>query len=502
MYIFFIRKNYLLFKKNKNYKNKKLMIYLKEHIKDDLILNIAEISQKLNIDTYLVGGYVRDFFLKKNVDSYKDLDITCLGDPSDLVKKIGEKYKVEQINHFKNFGTIMIKIENKELEFVCARKESYQKNSRNPKVEKGSLKQDIERRDFTINTMAISLNKENFGQLIDMFNGFQDLENKILRTPLDAKITFSDDPLRILRAIRFASTLQMQIGEEEKNAIKKTSERLSIISFERISCELNKILMSEKPSVGFLLMDELDILKYILPEMILLKGTETINNFTHKENFLHTLKVVDNVSSKSDNIWLRWAALLHDIAKPQTKRFDPIVGFTFHGHEILGSKMVVEIFRRLKLPLNEKMLYVKKIVKMHLRPIVIAQENITDSAVRRLAYESGEEIKDLMLLCRADVTSNNPEKINKYLSNFEKIEKKIEDVNNKDKLKSFKLKISGEDIMKTFGLKPCKIVGIVKEEIKNSVIDHGIENSFEVLFNLMLEIGKKYNLKKVNEDEI
>jgi poly(A) polymerase len=394
----------------------------------------------------------------------------------------------------------MLKFKDLEIEFVGARKESYQRESRKPMVENGTLEDDQNRRDLTINALALSLNKNNFGELLDPFGGLEDLKKKIIRTPLDPEITFSDDPLRIMRAIRFASQLSFDISAETFEAIVRNTERLSIVSMERISEELNKIILSKQPSYGFKLLFQSGILEKIFPELIALQGVETIENKSHKDNFYHTLQVLDNTAKESDDLWLRWAAILHDIAKPATKRFDKKIGWTFHGHEDRGAKMVPGIFRRLKLPLNEKMKMVVNLVKLHLRPIALVKETVTDSAIRRLMFEAGEDIHSLMILCRADVTSKNNVKVKKYLENFDKVEKKIAEVQEKDNLRNFQPVVTGEDIMKIFDMKPSKVIGEIKSDLREAILEGEVENNYDEVFQYMLKIAKeKYNLEPVKK---
>lgn len=446
--------------------------FLNEHI----FKLIKESSDDLDVDAYAIGGYVRDIFLKRQS---KDIDIVTIGKGIDLAKQLHKKLGDEShLSTFKNFGTAQIKYHDIEIEFVGARKESYNRDSRKPIVEDGSLEDDQNRRDFTINALAIGVSKNNFGQLLDPFNGIADLENKILKTPLDPDITYSDDPLRMMRAIRFATQLNFSIEENSLNAITKNKERIKIVSTERITDELNKIILSPIPSVGFKLLFNTGLLHLIFPEMVKLFGTETINGLSHKDNFYHTLEVLDNVASKSDNLWLRWAAILHDIAKPATKRFEEGHGFTFHGHEDRGARMVPKIFTNLKLPLNEKMKYVQKLVELHLRPIVLAKTEVTDSAVRRLLFEAGDEIEDLMTLCESDITTKNPNKVKRYLQNFEIVRKKLIEIEEKDKLRNWQPPISGEEIMSLYNLKPSREIGVLKNALKDAILDGEVENNY------------------------
>ena len=458
---------------------------------------IAESAKELKVKTYIIGGFVRDIFLRR---TSKDIDIVCIGSGIELAelvaKFIGNDVTVAT---FKNFGTAMLKYHELEVEFVGARKESYSRESRKPTVENGSLADDQNRRDYTINALAISLNKDDYGQVLDPFNGIKDLKRKILRTPLDPDVTFSDDPLRIMRGIRFASQLNFDIDADTFEAIVRNKERLSIVSMERISEELNKIILSPKPSYGFKLLFQAGILQMIFPEMVALQGVETINNKSHKDNFYHTLQVLDNVSAESDNLWLRWAAILHDIAKPATKRFDAKVGWTFHGHEDRGAKMVGPIFRRLKLPLNEKMKMVEKLVRLHLRPIALVKEDITDSAIRRLVVEAGEDYPFLMKLCRADITSKNDVKVKKYLQNFAKVEAKVIEVQENDNLRNFQPVISGEDIMRLFDLRPSRLVGDIKHELREAILEGEIKNTPAEALPFVIEVGKKHGLEIKND---
>ena len=438
---------------------------------------IQQSSDELNIDTYAIGGYVRDFFLERKS---KDIDVVTLGKSIDLANLLHQKLGEEaHLSVFKNFGTAQIKYHDLEIEFVGARKESYNHNSRNPIVEDGSLEDDQNRRDFTINAIAIGLSKNNFGKLLDPFNGLNDLTNKILKTPLNPDITYSDDPLRMMRAIRFASQLNFQIDEPSFEAISKNKNRIKIISAERIADEINKIILSQKPSVGFKLLLNSGLLDLIFPELVKLQGTETINGLSHKDNFYHTLEVLDNVAEKSNNLWLRWAAILHDIAKPATKRFEEGHGFTFHGHEDKGARMVPKIFANLKLPLNEKMKHVQKLVELHLRPIVLAKTEVTDSAIRRLLFEAGDKIEDLMILCESDITTKNPNKVKKYLHNFEIVRQKLIEIEEKDKIRNWQPPITGEQIMTLYNIMPSKKIGLLKNALKDAILDGLVGNNFE-----------------------
>lgn len=468
---------------------------MKLNIKLKILDLISETASQMGVDTFVIGGFVRDLILKR---SCKDIDIVVAGSGIELAELVALKLGQEIIvTVFKNFGTAMIRYNDMEIEFVGARKESYRSDSRKPIVENGSIQDDQNRRDFTINTLAISLQKENFGEVNDPFNGLEDLKNGIIRTPLDPEMTFNDDPLRMLRAIRFASQLNFNIDEKTFDAISSMKERISIISQERISEELNKIILSKKPSFGFYLLKKSGLLELIFPEMAALSGIDVMEGKGHKDNFNHSLEVLDKISMVSDNLWLRWAAILHDIGKPVTKKFDAETGWTFHGHDFIGSKMVSGIFRRLKLPMNEKMKYVEKIVKLHLRPIVLGEENVTDSAIRRLLFDAGDEIDDLMLLCEADVTSKNPEKVKRFLKNFKTVRKKLVEIEKSDKLRNWQPPVDGETIMKSFNIPACRDVGLIKVAIREAILDGTIGNTFEEAYQLMLKEGEKLGLKKV-----
>ena len=466
---------------------------LSQHIEIPVLRTISDILEETGQPCFLIGGFVRDILLKRAVK--KDIDIVVLGSGIDLAKKLAERTGNRNVNIFKNFGTAMVHFNDYEVEFVGARKESYRNDSRKPIVEDGSLEDDQRRRDFTINAMAICLNKEHWGNLVDPFNGIRDLKNKILRTPLDPDTTYSDDPLRMMRAIRFATQLNFTIEEESFNAIKRNAHRIKIISQERIIDELNKIIAAPKPSIGFRLLDSSGLLEIIFPEVYALKGIEKRKGKAHKDNFLHTIKVVDNLSRHTDKLWLRWGALLHDIAKPPTKRWDEKAGWTFHGHEHLGAKMVPGIFRRQKLPLGKVMKYVQKLVQLHLRPIVLSQDIVTDSAVRRLLFDAGDDIDDLMLLCEADITSKNDEKVKRFLNNFQIVRQKLKEIEAKDAVRNFQPPVSGELIMETFNIGPGREVGIIKNTIKEAILDGDIHNNFEEAHRLMLKKGKELGLK-------
>ncbi len=473
----------------------RISMYHEKALSNPIFTLISDISEEISLESYVIGGFVRDYILKRKLP--KDIDIVSIGSGISLAEKVAEKLPDNpKVSIFKNFGTAMIKCDGLDIEFVGARKESYSSNSRKPYVESGTLKDDQNRRDFTINAMALSLSKSNFGELIDPFNGLSDLENKIIRTPLDPDITYSDDPLRMMRAIRFATQLGFTIEKESLQAIARNKDRLRIISNERIVDELNKILASPKPSIGLKLLYETGLLHHILPELIDLKGVEEQDGQRHKDNFWHTLEVVDNIAENTDNLWLRWSALLHDVGKAPTKRFDKKIGWTFHGHEFLGSKMVYHIFKRLRMPLNEKMKYVQKIVRMSSRPIVIAEDIVTDSAVRRLVFDAGDDFEDLMTLCEADITTKNPKKIKKYRDNFQIVRQKVVEVEEKDHIRNFQPPISGEEIMEVFNLKPSREIGILKDAIKEAILEGKIPNDYTAAKDFMFEKAKKMNLVK------
>jgi len=465
----------------------------KDALKHNIFKIISQSAKELDLDCYVIGGFVRDFLINRGLP--KDIDIVAIGDGIKLAKQVSKNLPSKpKVQVFKTYGTAMLRYDDIEIEFVGARKESYSEDSRNPVVENGSLQDDQNRRDFTINALALNLSESNFGDLLDPFNGIQDLQNKTIRTPLDPDITYSDDPLRMMRAIRFSTQLNFKIEEISLKAISKNNHRIQIITNERIVVELNKILESKKPSVGFLLLEQTGLLDYILPELMALKGIDEIEGQRHKDNFYHTLEVVDNIAENTNNLWLRWAALLHDIGKAPTKKFSKKVGWTFHGHEFEGSKMVYQLFKRLKMPLNDKMKFVQKMVFMSSRPIVLANEEATDSAVRRLVFDAGEFVDDLMTLCEADITTKNPKKFNQYRNNFKIVRDKIIEVEERDHVRNFQPPISGEEIMATFNLKPSKEIGIIKEAIKEAILDGEIPNEHKAAYDLMLKEGKRLGL--------
>jgi poly(A) polymerase len=456
-----------------------------KHLTHPIFKTLANCAHQLGVDAYVIGGFVRDIYLGRES---KDIDVVTIGKGIELAELVHKQLGEEaHLSVFKNFGTAQVKINDLEIEFVGARRESYNRDSRKPIVEDGTLEDDQNRRDFTINALAIGLSKSNFGKLLDPFNGVGDIENKILRTPLEPEVTYSDDPLRMMRAIRFSSQLGFTIEKESLDAISKNKDRIKIVSKERITDELNKIILSPIPSVGFKLLSETGLLQLIFPEMMKLHGVETINGKSHKDNFYHTLEVLDNTSKKSNNLWLRWSAILHDIAKPATKRFELDHGWTFHGHEDKGARMVPKIFESLRLPLNEKMKYVQKLVLLHLRPIVLAKTEITDSAVRRVLFEAGDDIDDLMALCEADITTKNPNKVKRYLQNFGLVREKLKELEEKDKIRNWQPPVSGEEIMEIFNLPPCKKVGDLKNALKDAILDGIIPNEREAALTFLKE---------------
>lgn len=459
---------------------------------ENQIFNIvSETAAEQGVRAFVIGGYVRDCFLGRDC---KDIDIVVEGSGIALAEQVGEKIK-SKVSVFKNFGTAMLRYKGLEIEFVGARKESYNRNSRKPIVEDGTLEEDQLRRDFTINAMAFSLQKEDFGALVDPFNGIQDLNNGIIRTPLDPDTTYSDDPLRMIRAIRFATQLNFKIVEESIESMKRMRGRMSILSKERISDELTKILKAPKPSIGFYLLQQTGLLKEFLPQISLMEGISNIEGKGHKDNFAHTMQVLDNVSEKSDNVWLRWAALLHDIGKPSTKKYEPGIGWTFHNHDFIGGRMVPALFKQMKMPLNEKMKYVQKLVQLHLRPIALTQEEVTDSAIRRLLFDAGDDIDDLMTLCEADITSKNDKIVKKHKNNFALVREKLVEVEAKDAIRNFQNPISGEIIMEKYNISPCKEIGIIKEYVKEAILEGVIENNFEQAYKLMEEKAAELGLK-------
>ena len=468
---------------------------LKQYFEGDIFKHISATADELGLECYVVGGYVRDLFLQRHSE---DIDVVVVGSGIAMAKALGKRLgRGANVSVFKNFGTAQVKYHGMEVEFVGARKESYSHDSRKPVVEDGTLEDDQNRRDFTINALAVCLNAARYGELVDPFDGIADLKERVIRTPLDPDVTFSDDPLRMMRCIRFATQLNFYIDDETFEALERNRERISIISRERIADELNKIILSPVPSKGFIDLDRSGLLELIFPELVALQGVETRNGRGHKDNFYHTLEVLDNISRNTDNLWLRWAALLHDIAKPQTKRWEPKAGWTFHNHNFIGAKMVPDIFRKMKLPMNEKMKYVQKLVGLHMRPIVIADEEVTDSAVRRLLFEAGDDIEDLMALCEADITSKNRERKERFLNNFQLVRRKLKDLEERDRIRNFQPPVSGEEIMETFGLPPCREIGSLKSAIKDAILDGIIPNEHDAAYAFMLQRAEKMGLKKV-----
>jgi len=473
--------------------SKEKMNYKKD-LQHNIFKIISQSTKELSLDSFVIGGFVRDLILQRG--THKDIDIVAIGSGIELAKQVSKNLPDNpKVQVFKTYGTAMLRYQDMEIEFVGARKESYSEDSRNPIVENGTLVDDQNRRDFTINALALDLSEDNFGDLLDPFNGIADIENKIIRTPLNPDITYSDDPLRMMRAIRFATQLNFKIEEESITAISRNNNRIEIITKERIVVELNKILESETPSIGLLLLEKTGLLEYILPEITALKGIDEVEGQRHKDNFYHTLEVVDNIAKNTDNLWLRWAALLHDIGKAPTKKFHKKIGWTFHAHEFEGSKMVYHLFKRLKMPLNDKMKYVRKMVFMSSRPIVLAQETVTDSAVRRLVFDAGDYVDDLMTLCEADITTKNSKKFKKYQNNFKIVRDKIIEVEERDHIRNFQPPVSGSDIMKTFNLGPSREIGLIKDSIKEAILEGIIPNEYDAAFQLMIKEGKKLGLK-------
>ncbi len=468
---------------------------LKSHFTHQIFQLLSKTADELGLECYIVGGYVRDIFLGR---PSKDIDAVVVGSGIEMAKAFADKLgKGAHLSIFKNFGTAQVKYKDTEVEFVGARKESYRHDSRKPLVENGTLEEDQNRRDFTINALAVCMNSERFGELIDPFGGLDDLHNGIIRTPLDPDITFSDDPLRMMRCVRFATQLNFYIEDETFAALERNKERIHIISRERIAEELNKIMLSPVPSKGFVELDRCGLLTLIFPELVAMQGVETRNGRAHKDNFYHTLEVVDNVCRATDNLWLRWATLLHDIGKPRTKRWEPKAGWTFHNHNYVGARMVESIFRKMRLPMNEKMKYVQKLVELHMRPIAIADDEVTDSAVRRLLFEAGDDIDDLMTLCEADITSKNEQRKRKVMENFKIVRQKLKDLEEKDRIRNFQPPVDGAEIMETFGLTPCKEIGSLKSSIKDAILDGVIPNEHDAAFEYMLKKAEKMGLKRV-----
>jgi len=475
------------------------IVNLREKLENKVFEVISQAADELQVECYVIGGFVRDIFLKR---PSKDIDIVTVGQGIELARLVAKKLgKSSKVTVFKNFGTAQVCFKDLDLEFVGARRESYQRESRKPIVEDGSLEDDQKRRDFTINALAICLNEARYGELIDPFDGLEDMRDMLLKTPLDPDITFSDDPLRMMRAIRFACQLDFDIVPEAFEAIERNKDRISIISAERIVDEMNKMMKSRKPSIGFRLMEACGLLDIIMPEITALKGVETKDGVGHKDNFHHTLDVLDRLAEKSDNVWLRWAALFHDVGKPASKRWDDKIGWTFHNHNFIGEKMIPGLFRRLKFPMNDKMKYVQKMVGLHMRPIVLSEEIVTDSAVRRLLFDAGDDIDELMMLCEADITSKNKEKVRRFMGNFQLVRQKLREIEQKDSIRNMQPPVSGELIMETFGLKPCQEVGLLKSAIKDAILDGVIPNEFEPAFAFMLERAKKLGLKPIDAQD-
>ena len=472
-------------------------ISMKSYIDHPVFKVVGAVADEMDVRAYVIGGYVRDLFLHR---PSKDIDIVVIGDGITLAERVAARLKSNKISIFKTYGTAMLRYRDLEVEFVGARKESYTPESRNPIVETGNLSDDQNRRDFTINALAIGLNKESWGEILDPFGGVKHLEEQLIITPTDPDITFSDDPIRMMRAIRFASQLGFHIDEETFKGIEHNHERIKIITKERIAEEINKIILSPKPSIGFKLLEKSGLLSIIFPEMQALKGVDAVNGIRHKDNFYHTLAVLDNICKTSNDLWVRWSAILHDIGKPRTKRFDPKLGWTFHGHNHLGERMVADIFKRMKLPQNEKMKFVQNLVSLHMRPIVLSEDEVSDAAVRRLLFDAGDNIDDLMTLCEADITSKDDDKVQRYLRNFKIVRRKLREIEEKDRVRNFQPPVSGELIMKTFGLQPCRQIGEIKEIIKDAILDGKIQNSFDEAYDLMVASGKAMGLTQISEE--